>query len=64
MAAIHSTQPGARRRRWVLVSVVCALLAISYVLALRWVTLRVENDINRAIHPVPAILVDHQRRAD
>ncbi len=44
-----------RRRRWWVAGVIGVLLLVVYVLALAWVTQRLQNDVEKSIHPVQAI---------
>ena len=51
---------GARRRHlWIAALVLLGLLA-AYAATLTWVTHRLETDVQKSIHPVPAVLAaDH-----
>ena len=51
------TRP-ASRRRWLVVAIVALLVLGSYAGALAWVTRRLEIDVQKSIHPVPAALSD------
>jgi hypothetical protein len=53
-------RPPARRRHvWIAVIVVAVLLA-GYAASLAWVTRRLQTDVQKSIHPVPAVLAaDH-----
>jgi hypothetical protein len=50
-----------RRRAWWTIAVV-ALLLLAYAIALAWATRRLEADVQRSLHPLPA--VQHDARAD
>ena len=48
-----------RRRAWTIG--VVALLLLAYAIALAWVSRRLEADVQRSLHPLPA--VQHDARA-
>lgn len=52
----------AGRRRWI-VAIAVLLLLGGYAAALTWVGRRLETDVQKSIHPMPAMLTD-QRAAD
>jgi len=47
----HIRQPP-RSRRWLIWLVAAAVLLGAYAVALRWVTLQVESDVEAVIHPL------------
>lgn len=51
-AAIATPQ---RRRHWPWVVAIVALLLLAYAVALAWVTRKLEADVQRSLHPVPAV---------
>jgi hypothetical protein len=59
----HSPTPGtalklapARRRRWWIAIGLGAVMLALYAAGLAWVTRRLEADMQKSIHPVPAVL--------
>jgi hypothetical protein len=50
-----------RRRAWWTIGVV-ALLLLAYAIAVAWVSRRLEADVQRSQHPLPAL--QHDTRAD
>lgn len=55
------TLPSTRRRRWWIGATLVVLLLAVYAAALTWTTRRLEVDIQKSIHVLPA--VDVARRA-
>jgi ferric-dicitrate binding protein FerR (iron transport regulator) len=50
----------ARRRQWWIAALALIVLLAGYAGALAWVTNRLEIDIQKSIHPAPAVLAaDH-----
>ena len=49
-----------RRRRWLIALVVGVVLIALYAGALTWVTQRLQTDIQKSIHPLPAAIEDHR----
>lgn len=49
-----------RRRRWLIALVVGVVLLALYAGALTWVTQRLQTDIQKSIHPLPAAIEDHR----
>jgi len=62
-ASTHESAPapGWWRRWWRAIAIV-ALLLLAYAVALAWVTRRLEADVQKSLHPLPA--VQHDARAD
>lgn len=57
MQAIHSSDAIKRaQRRWVLALVAGIVLLLLYAGALTWVTRRLQVDVQKSIHPAPAVL--------
>lgn len=48
-----------RRRRWWRAGVIGVLLLVMYVVALAWVTQRLQSDVEKSIHPVQALQPGH-----
>ena len=44
----------APRKRWLVIALVTALVLGSYAAGLAWVARRLEADVQKSIHPVPA----------
>jgi type VI protein secretion system component VasF len=44
-----------RRRRWWMLGTIGVLLLVLYVVALAWVTQRLQTDVENSIHPVQAL---------
>ena len=61
MQRVHaSTAPKpAGRRRWIVAIAVLVLLG-GYAVALTWVGRRLETDVQKSIHPMPAMLTDQR----
>ncbi len=50
----------ARRRHWWIAALALLVVLGSYAATLAWVTRRLETDVQKSIHPVPAVLAaDH-----
>ena len=49
-----------RRRRWLIALAIGAVLLALYAGALTWVTQRLQTDIEKSIHPLPAVIEDHR----
>ncbi len=49
-----------RRRRWLIALAIGAVLLALYAGALTWVTQRLQTDIEKSIHPLPAAIEDHR----
>jgi hypothetical protein len=56
MQAIQSNDTIRPRRRWLTVLCVGIVLLTIYAGSLAWVTRRLQVDIQKSIHPVPAVL--------
>ena len=65
MPASHASASSttAPRRRWRVIAIVAVLLLGSYAAGLAWVARRLEIDVQKSIHPVPAALAA-QRSAE
>jgi ferric-dicitrate binding protein FerR (iron transport regulator) len=60
----EATAPPRQRRRWGRTIAVVALLLLAYGLALAWATRRLEADVQRSLHPLPAVQHDAARADD
>jgi len=63
-ARIDEATPPHRRRRWGRTIAVVALLLLAYAVALAWATRRLEADVQRSLHPLPAVQHDDARAGD
>jgi uncharacterized membrane protein HdeD (DUF308 family) len=50
-----ATLAPSRRRRWWVLGTIGVLLLVLYVVALAWVTQRLQSDVENSIHPVQAL---------
>ncbi|WP_166212996.1 hypothetical protein [Cognatiluteimonas telluris] len=48
--------PSARRRRWIVPTLIGVVLLALYAGSLAWVTHRLQVDVQRSIHPAPSVL--------
>ena len=61
-ARIDEATAPPQRRRWGRTIIVVSLVLLAYAVALAWATRRLEADVQRSLHPLPAVQQDS--RAD
>jgi hypothetical protein len=52
--------PPILRRRWLIALAIGVVLLALYAGALTWLTQRLQTDVQKSIHPLPAAIEDHR----